>query len=65
MLNNVLAIIGVIAAIFGIVIPIYKYLIDKSIRAKELRFKTYHDLIKKLVQPELLEKNVSNRLTPY
>ena len=27
MLNNVLAIIGVIAAIFGIVIPIYKYLI--------------------------------------
>ena len=30
MLNNVLAIIGVIAAIFGIVIPIYKYLIDKS-----------------------------------
>lgn len=57
MLNNVLTIIGVIAAIFGIVIPIYKYLIDKSIRAKELRFKTYHDLIKKLVQPELLEKN--------
>ena len=39
MLNNVLAIIGVIAAIFGIVIPIYKYLIDKSIRAKELRFR--------------------------
>lgn len=55
--DNILAIISILAAIFGIVIPIYKYLIEKSVRAKELRFRTYHNLIKKLVQPELLEKN--------
>lgn len=54
--DNILAIISILIAYFGVVLPIYRYLIDKNIRTKELRFKTYHNLIKKLVQPELLEK---------
>lgn len=57
MKENWIEIVSIILALFGLVVPIYRYLIDKVIQSRDLRFKTYHELIKTLVQPELVESN--------
>ena len=48
---------SIFLALFGIVIPIYRYLVDRGLQNQDIRFKTYHELIKKLVQAELAETN--------
>ena len=55
--ENWIEIVSVIFTFFCLVIPIYRYLIDKGLQNRDIRFKTYHELIKKLVQAELAETN--------
>lgn len=52
---------SIVIAFFGLVIPVYKYLFDKNLQLRDVRFNTYHLLIKKLVQPELHKENVINK----
>ncbi|WP_281525442.1 hypothetical protein [Alistipes dispar] len=47
-----LKIIGVIISFLAIIIPLYRYILDRSSKLKDARFITYHDLIKHLVEPE-------------
>lgn len=55
--ENLIEIVSIILAFFSLVVPIYRYLIDKGLQNRDKRFKTYHELIKKLVQAELVETN--------
>lgn len=47
-----LKIVGLIITLLGIIIPIYKFITEKNLKQKDLRFKTYHLLIKNLVEPD-------------
>lgn len=47
-----LKITGLIITFLGIIIPIYKFITEKNLKQKDLRFKTYHLLIKDLVEPD-------------
>ena len=58
-----LTFIGVVVAIFGILIPIYKYLFDRKSQLQDARFRIYHALIKGLVEPELQKENVIDEET--
>lgn len=51
-LDSIIKIFGIIISIFGVIIPLYKFLSEKNLKQKDLRFKTYHSLIKDLVEPE-------------
>ncbi len=53
-INNDLFIklLGVIISFFGVVVPLYKFITEKNLSQRDLRFKTYHQLIKQLVEPE-------------
>lgn len=55
--ENLIEIVSIILAFFSLVVPIYRYLIDKGLQNRDIRFKTYHEFIKKLVQAELVETN--------
>lgn len=44
--------LGIIISFFGVIVPLYKFITEKNLSQKDLRFKTYHQLIKKLVEPE-------------
>lgn len=48
----VLKIAGLIITLLGIIIPIYKFITEKNLKQKDLRFKTYHLLIQNLVEPD-------------
>ena len=51
-LETKLTIIGVIISLIAIIIPLYKYILDRNSALRDLRFKTYHNLIRQLVEPE-------------
>lgn len=53
-----LKIIGIIISFLAIIIPLYRYILDRSSKLKDARFITYHDLIKHLVEPENGKKNL-------
>ena len=50
--ETILTIIGIIISFITLIIPIYKYLLDRNSALRDRRFKTYHQLIKQLVEPE-------------
>lgn len=39
--------LGIIISFFGVIVPLYKFITEKNLSQKDLRFKTYHQLIKK------------------
>ena len=51
-LETKLTIIGVIISLIAIIIPLYKYILDRNSALRDVRFKTYHNLIRQLVEPE-------------
>lgn len=51
-LDSIVKVCGMIISLFGIIVPLYKVLMEKSLKQRDLRFKTYHLLIKDLVQPD-------------
>lgn len=51
-LDNIIKVFGIIISLFGIVIPLYKFISEKNLKQKDLRFKTYHLLIKDFVEPD-------------
>ncbi|MFS2921451.1 MULTISPECIES: hypothetical protein [Bacteroides] len=53
-INNDLFIklLGVFISFFGVIVPLYKFITEKNLSQRDLRFKTYHQLIKQLVEPE-------------
>ena len=55
---NWITMISILIGVIAIIIPIYKYLFDKKVQMGDMRFNTYHLLVKKLVEKELLKENV-------
>lgn len=51
-LDNIIKVSSIIIPLFGIVIPLYKFISEKNLKQKDLRFKTYHLLIKDFVEPD-------------
>ena len=61
---EIVAIIGLIFTIFSVFFPIRRYLKDKTVEYVSFRFNAYHDLIKKMVEPEeIMEDPVYNMKT--
>ena len=58
--NLIIGIIGLIITLFGVIIPIYRYLVDKAVMSRDLRFQSYHEMIKKLVQSEIVKSDPIN-----
>jgi len=50
--DYIIKVFGIIISLFGIIIPLYKFISEKNLKQKDLRFKTYHLLIKDLVEPD-------------
>ena len=44
--------LGIFISFFGVIVPLYKFITEKNLSQRDLRFKTYHLLIKQLVEPE-------------
>ena len=44
--------LGILISFFGVIVPLYKFITEKNLSQRDLRFKTYHLLIKQLVEPE-------------
>lgn len=61
--NNFIKVAGLLIAVIGVVVPIYKYLFDRKLQSQDTRFKIYHGLIKSLVEPELQQENVIDSQT--
>ncbi|MEJ8747621.1 MULTISPECIES: hypothetical protein [Phocaeicola] len=47
-----LKIAGLIITLLGIIVPMYKFISEKNLKQRDLRFNTYHLLIKDLVEPD-------------
>ena len=38
--------LGIFISFFGVIVPLYKFITEKNLSQRDLRFKTYHLLIK-------------------
>ncbi|MCC8062193.1 MAG: hypothetical protein LIO68_02985 [Rikenellaceae bacterium] len=43
---------GIVISFFGVILPLYQFIANKRIQQKDTRFRTYHRLVKELVQPD-------------
>lgn len=51
-LDNVCKLAAILIPLFGIIVPLYKFIKEKNLAQRDLRFRTYHQLIKDLVEPK-------------
>ena len=60
--NNFINVAGLLIAVIGVVVPIYKYLFDRKLQLQDTRFKIYHRLIRNLVEPDFQDDPTSNNI---